>query len=115
MPARIFSRRSAGSVFHQSSVSLIVVSIGRNVSPAFTARATETSPSPPSGLEGEAQIGKSPSGESCSSSIVFSSTQRKVAFEPVTFLQAARKSPMASRSFGPVALKTPFSIHRGVS
>jgi hypothetical protein len=50
MPARSLACRSAGSVFHQESVSRAVAAAGRNRSPAATARAIETCDIPLSGV-----------------------------------------------------------------
>ncbi len=61
-PARIFARRSSGRESQKPSVERIVSPSGRNVRPAFSARAIETSPMPASSPFVETQIGKSPSG-----------------------------------------------------
>ena len=96
---------SAARPFHQASVSFAIVSIGRNVSPALTARALLQVWKPFESPAYGAQIGKSTPSTALSSS---SEAQCRLAGFAAAFWQASSTLPHDMRFSGPQALKTPF-------
>jgi hypothetical protein len=115
MPARSLACRSAGSVFHQASVSRAVSATGRNRNPSATARAIETCDIPLSAVPAGIQAGMSLHGSTFSFPRNGQGTQTRRAFEPMPIWHSSSSPRMGVRVAGPTALKVPVARRPAMS